>query len=109
MKKPGLGKGQVLQVWPEAPAGLGERLCCTARTGLQMHGAPCPDDADWLPRLSQLLWTQETCNPMPNFESTWNPIGSGIKFDPLVPDAPVLKAPEPMWVPRGLGATLVRK
>jgi len=33
---------------------------------------------------------------MPNFESTWNPIGSGIKFDPLVPDAPVLKAPEPM-------------
>ena len=51
--------------------------------------------------LQMLLWTQETCNPMPNFETTWNPIGSGIKFDPLVPDAPVLKAPEPMYVPIG--------
>ena len=51
--------------------------------------------------LQMLLWTQETCNPMPNFETTWNPIGSGIKFDPLVPDAPVLKAPEPMYVQIG--------
>ncbi len=47
-------------------------------------------------RLSMLLWTQDTCNPLPNFESTWVPIGSGIKFDPLVPDSPVMKAPEPM-------------
>ena len=41
---------------------------------------------------------------MPNFESTWNPIGSGIKFDPMVPDAPVLKAPEPMYGLRPLRA-----
>ena len=46
--------------------------------------------------LSMLLWTQDTCNPMPNFQSTWVPIGSGIKFDPLVPDSPVMKMPEPM-------------
>ncbi len=46
---------------------------------------------------------------MPNFESTWNPIGSGIKFDPLVPDAPVLKAPEPMCVPPGSTRDVVRQ
>jgi hypothetical protein len=47
-------------------------------------------------RLTKLLWTQDTCNPMPNFESTWNPVGSGMKYDPLVPDMPVMKAYEPM-------------
>jgi len=46
--------------------------------------------------LTKLLWTQDTCNAMPNFEVTWNPIGSGMKYDPLVPGTPVMKAPEPM-------------
>ena len=47
-------------------------------------------------RLTKLLWTQETCNPLPNFEVSWNPIGSGMKYDPLQPDAPVMKGLEPM-------------
>jgi hypothetical protein len=46
--------------------------------------------------LTRLLWTQDTCNPMPFFEASWNPIGTGIKYDPMVPDAPVMKQPEPM-------------
>ncbi len=39
--------------------------------------------------LTRLLWTQDTCNPMPFFESSWNPIGTYIKYDPMVPDAPI--------------------
>ena len=46
--------------------------------------------------LAKLLWTQETCNPMPSFEVSWNPVGPGLKYDPTVPDAPVLKEAEPM-------------
>jgi hypothetical protein len=46
--------------------------------------------------LTRLIWTQDTCNSMPNFELTWNPIGSGMVYDPLNPGAPVMKGPEPM-------------
>ena len=46
--------------------------------------------------LAKLLWTQETCNPMPSFEVSWNPVGPGLKYDPTVPDALVLKEAEPM-------------
>eukprot|EP00961_Rhodomonas_salina_P075923 1019071-Rhodomonas_salina.3 len=43
-----------------------------------------------------MLWTQETCNPFPSFQPTFNPIGPGIKFDPMSPEAPVMKDAEPI-------------
>ena len=61
----------------------------TPRTGDLKHEAPRK-------MLAKLLWTQETCNPMPSFEVSWNPVGPGLKYDPTVPDAPVLKEAEPM-------------